>query len=201
MNVIKKLILCLMLCVLTSMGATAQKSVVKTNALYDLTATLNAGIEIGLSPRWTLDISANFNPWKFSKRDSEALAENQDGARRRWKHWLIQPEFRYWFCQRFSGDFIGFHAIGGQYNVGGIGPFTCTKERRYQGWGVGGGIAYGHSWIISRHWNIEAELGIGYIYSRNDKFRCLGCGKKIDEDRSRNYFGPTKAAINLVYVF
>ena len=201
MKLIRKTILSLALCIFTSLGLSAQKYVVKTNVLYDLTATFNAGIEIALSPRWTLDISGNFNPWKFGKVKSDNPVADQAGARKRWKHWMLQPEFRYWFCQRFGGDFLGFHAIGGCYNVGGIGPFTAVKEHRYQGWGIGGGIAYGHSWIISRHWNIEAELGIGYIYSRNDKFNCLGCGRKIDEDRSRNYFGPTKAAINLVYVF
>lgn len=63
---------------------------------------------------------------------------------RRWKHWLVQPEARYWFCDRFSGHFLGFHAHGGQYNVGGLkngikflgSDFSKLSDARYQGWFV-----------------------------------------------------------------
>lgn len=74
-------------------------------------------------------------------------------------------------------------------------------DYRYQGWYVGAGIAYGYNWILNRHWNIEAEIGIGWAYTRFDKFRCVGCGKKVATDRPHNYYGPTKAAINIVYIF
>lgn len=42
-----------------------QKAAIKTNLLYDATSTLNLGFEFGLSPKWTLDISGNYNPWQF----------------------------------------------------------------------------------------------------------------------------------------
>ena len=38
---------------------------IKTNLLYDATATINAGLEIGLAPRWTIDLSGNFNAWQL----------------------------------------------------------------------------------------------------------------------------------------
>ena len=53
----------------------AQKVAVKTNLLYDATATINAGIEFGLAPKWTLDLSGNFNGWTMSHD-------------RKWKHWM-----------------------------------------------------------------------------------------------------------------
>lgn len=56
-------------------------------------------------------------------------------------------------------------------------------------------------WMLGRHWNVEAELGAGYAYTRYDKFRCVGCGKKLERDKSHHYVGPTKLAVNLVYVF
>ena len=49
--------------------------------------------------------------------------------------------------------------------------------------------------------NLEAEIGIGYAYTGFDQYRCAGCGKKLTEDNRHHYFGPTKAAVNLVYVF
>lgn len=174
-----------------------QNVAVKTNLLYDIAAyTANAGVEVGLAPRWTLDLSANYNSWTLSHD-------------RKWKHWLLQPEARYWFCDRFAGHFIGIHALGGQYNAGGLKnnisflgtDFSKLSDYRYQGWFIGSGIAYGYAWILGRHWNLEAEIGIGYVYTRYDSYPCASCGKKIAEDKAHHYFGPTKAAINLVYTF
>ena len=174
----------------------AQKVAVKTNLLYDATATINAGIEFGLAPKWTLDLSGNFNGWTMSHD-------------RKWKHWMAQPEARYWFCDRFAGHFLGFHALGGQYNVGHLKnnikflgtDFSKLSDSRYQGWFIGAGIAYGYAWVLNKHWNLEGEIGVGYVYTEFDRFNCKGCGKKVEEDKNHHYFGPTKAAINLIYVF
>ena len=45
---------------------------------------------------------------------------------------------------------------------------------------------------------IEANLGIGYARLHYDKYKCQKCGEKIGTE-SRNYFGPTKAGISLIY--
>lgn len=191
-----KLYIPLLLGLILSFGAKAQNVAVKTNLLYDATATVNAGLEIGLAPKWTLDVSGNFNGWSTSNE-------------KKWKHWMVQPELRYWFCDKFAGHFVGFHLQGGQFNVGGIdtsisflgSDFSNLKDHRYQGWFGGAGIAYGYTWVLGRHWNFEAEIGIGYNYTRYDRYECAGCEKKVGEDQTHHYFGPTKAAINLVYVF
>ena len=191
------MLVALCLYVLAMPGAGAQDFAVKTNLLYDIAAyTANLGVEIGLAPRWTLDVSANYNGW--------TLSDN-----RRWKHWVVQPEARYWLCDRFAGHFFGLHAHGGQFNIGGLkngisflgSDFSKLENRRYQGWLAGAGIAYGYSWILGKHWNLEAEIGLGYIYTRFDTYPCADCGRKIAEDGSHHYVGPTKAAINLVYMF
>lgn len=179
-----------------ALGAKGQNVAVKTNLLYDATATINAGVEIGLAPRWTVDLSGNFNGWEIS-----------DGNK--WKHWMVQPEARYWFCDRFSRHFLGVHAHGGQYNVGGMDlgfsmlgtDFSKLKDHRYQGWFAGGGIAYGYAWALGKHWNLEFEVGVGYSYTKYDLFECAGCGKKVGTDLDHHYIGLTKGAINLVYLF
>ncbi len=176
--------------------AQAQDFALKSNLLYDATTTLNAGAEFVLAPQWSLDVSGNLNPWTFS-------------GGKRWKHWMVQPEARYWLCDRFAGHFFGLHAHGGQFNIGGLkngisflgSDFSKLENRRYQGWLAGAGIAYGYSWILGKHWNLEAEIGLGYIYTRFDTYPCADCGRKIAEDGSHHYVGPTKAAINLVYMF
>lgn len=188
--------LILLLITTANLSLQAQDVAVKTNLLYDATATINAGVEVAIAPRWTLDISGNFNGWNQSHQ-------------RRWKHWLVQPEARYWFCDPFAGHFLGIHLHGGQYNVGGLDnsisflgtDFSGLSDYRYQGWFLGAGVAYGYSVILGRHWNMEFEIGIGYAYTRYDQFNCVGCGRKIKEDQDHHYFGPTKAAINLIYTF
>ena len=85
----------------------SQNVAIKTNILSDVFLNINTGLEVGLAPRWTLDISGEVNAWTLSHD-------------RRWKHWAVQPEARYWFCDRFAGHFVGAHLHGGQYNIGGI---------------------------------------------------------------------------------
>lgn len=122
---------------------------------------------------------------------------------------LYNPKCAIGYATVLVRIFFGFHLHGGQYNIGGIDgkvKFLGTdarklKDARYQGWLVGTGIAYGYAWILGRHWNLEAEIGLGYSYTRYDKFRCAGCGKKVETNKPHHYVGPTKAAINLVYLF
>ena len=47
----------------------------------------------------------------------------------------------------------------------GIPPHT-EKGRHYEGWYVGGGLTYGYQWMLSRHWNLEASIGVGYARIR-----------------------------------
>lgn len=169
----------------------AQQVAVKTNLLYDATGTVNLGIELGLAPRWTLDMSGNFNAWDYHNN-------------RKWRHLLVQPEVRYWFCERFNGHFIGLHAHWMKYNIGHVkmpfGLWKETRRRRFEGDLWGGGISYGYQWLLSRHWNLETEIGIGYARVSYDKYPCTTCGKIMDSGK-KNYFGPTKAAVSLVYLF
>lgn len=190
-----KFFLPLLLGIFISVNAKGQDVAIKTNVLYDATATINLGVEVGVAPKWTIDLSGNLNAWNIKEE-------------KKWKHWMVQPEARYWFCDRFSGHFLGIHAHGGQFNIGGIDTnirflgtdFSKLANNRYQGYGIGAGIAYGYAFILGKHWNLELELGVGYSYTNYDRFECFGCGRKVGSG-DHHYFGPTKAAINLVYVF
>ena len=173
---------------------TAQKVAIKTNLFYGLyTRTPNLGVEWGLSPRGTLELGGGYN-W---------FTPNQTTSHQKLVHWLSVAEYRYWTCERFNGHFWGIHVLGTQYNIAGHKlPLlfgSDSKQCRYEGWGAGGGISYGYHFFLGNHWSLEASIGIGYVRLHYDKFKCETCGERINTE-NRNYFGPTKAAISLVYL-
>lgn len=188
-------ILFTVLCILAP-RAEAQNFAIKTNLIYDALANINLGVEAKLAPRWTLDVNADFNNWTFSEG-------------KRYKHWMAQPEIRYWLCEAMHGNFFALELHGGQYNMGAIDlgfsflgtDYRKLKFNRYQGWYAGAGLTYGHAWMLAKHWNIEAEIGIGWSYTRYDRYPCHYCGTVKEKDQPHQYFGPTKAALNIVYIF
>lgn len=171
----------------------AQNVGLKSNILYSATASPNLGVEIGLGPQTTIDISAGFNPFTFSHN-------------RQWRHWLVQPEFRWWTCERFGGHFLAGHLIGGGFNVGNVSffPFSMwdtLENNRVKGHAFGGGVGYGYAWMLSKHWNLEAEVGVGYVHAWYDQYEYQDGGAKIASDLNKNYWGITKLAISFVYLF
>ena len=174
--------------------ASAQQVAVKTNLLYDAATTPNIGAEVGMGKKHTMQLYYGLNPWKFSG----------DNGGKYFKHWLLEPEYRYWFCHRFQGSFVGIHGLGGEFNAANIElPFGIEKglrDHRYEGWYIGGGLTYGYQWVLSRHWNLEASVGVGVIYADYQKFECGECGRKVDDDNTL-YVGPTKGVLSLIYMF
>ena len=181
----------LIVAMLVAVSANAQQLGLKTNLLYWATTTPNVGLELQTGRKHSVQAFYCINPCKFN--DNKSI-----------RHWVVQPEYRYWFCQTFNGWFLGAHAMGGQFNAGGIelpfGMFKEFKDHRYEGWFVGGGLTAGYQWPLSKHWNLETSLGVGYDYIHYKKFECKTCGNKKGEGH-HNYVGPTKAAVELIYVF
>ena len=182
---IKKIVLALLVSVAAFTAAHAQKVAVKTNALYWATTTPNLAVEFGLGPKTTFDVAGGYNWFGF---------ENN----KKLKHYLIQPEFRHWFCERFTGTFVGVHLHSGEFNVSKIGPFTTIKNNRYEGYFYGAGISIGTHLILSNRLGIEAEIGAGYARIEYDKFGCDTCTPKT-ESGNYNYIGPTRLSVSLVY--
>ncbi len=167
----------------------AQDFAIKNNVFYDVSLTPNLGVEIGLSSKSTFNIIAGYNPFEF-------------GENKKFKHWLVQPEYRYWFCEKFNGTFIGIHLHGGEFSIAKLklpfGFMSQLENHMYEGYFYGGGVDIGHQWILSRHWSFEAAIGVGYARVEADKYPCADCGKKLKSD-SYNYFGPTKLALSFIY--
>ncbi len=175
----------------------SQELAIKSNLLYDATGSMNLGVEFGLSKHLTLDISGNYNPWTIDKATNSKI-----------KHLLIQPELRYWHCEKFNGHFFGLHAHYGYYNIGGdnwltnlVGTAMDRKltANRYDGWVAGGGFSYGYHWIMNRRWALEGTVGFGYAYIKYNKYDCTSCGQ-FKWQGTKHYFGPTKVGLSLIFM-
>ena len=168
---------------------------IKNNLLYDATLTPNIGLEVKIGSRSSFQAFYGINPWKFSDT-------------KKWRHWSLMPEYRYWIKKEKApyllGWFTGVHALGGEFNVGGVdmpfGMMKWLKDNRYEGWFIGGGLTLGHAWRLSDRWRLEAAVGVGYIRFRYDRYQNEWCGDFIHSG-TYDYFGPTKLALNIAYNF
>lgn len=193
----KRQLIVLIVCLTAVVSASAQGEVgIKTNLLYGgYTFTPNLGVEVGLGKRTTLDITGSYNWFNLDgkKNDNKKLV-----------HWMVQPEFRYYLCEKFNGHFFGVHALYSQYNIGGHElPMLFgkgSKDFRHEGWAVGAGVSYGYQLLLGRSWNLEFNVGVGYALLKYGKYDCKNCGDKVESGKTKHYFGPTKAGISLIWI-
>lgn len=163
---------------------------IKTDVLYWATSTPNIGIEVALGGHTTLELTGGYNPWTLCKESNRKL-----------RHFIVTPEFRYWFDGSFRGHHIGVNAQYSMYNISGI-PFPFVKDSknsRYQGWSAGAGITYGYTWSIGKKWNMEANIGLGYAYAEYDRYESKKCGL-FQETCKRHMFVPTEIGLKFIYL-
>lgn len=187
----------------------AQTVAIKSNIVYDATATLNLGVEYAINKQFSIDLSGNYNGWDI----------HSDG--RSWQHWMIQPEGRYWLRESFNGHYFGVHALYGHIDVARIdfGLMDFDRAFMYEGSAMGGGVSYGYHWYITPRLNIEFSVGVGYLNLKYDKtvYRerenpntkegdvykgdvvYAGPNGYLGEYK-KGYFGPTKIGISIVYI-
>jgi len=164
---------------------------VRTNLLYWATLTPNFGIEFGLSNKMTLNLTGGYNPWNL-----EGSEENN----KKLVHLIVEPELRYWFCERFNGSSVGIHGIYADYNVGQYDiPLLFEKAYRYEGTAYGGGISYNYHWMVAKHFGVEFNIGAGFAFMKYTKYNCGKCEDEVGKF-TKSYLGPTKIGINLIYV-
>lgn len=172
------------------------KAALKTNVIYDATATINLGVEFALAPKMTMDISGDLHPWVLPNG---------------WRltHYLVQPELRFWLKERFQGHFFAVNVLGATYNAGNIRnnfhimgrDMSALGRYRLEGIAYGAGLGYGYAVRVAKHLNIEMEIGLGYIGAEFDAYRLGEKESLYAQNSTAQYFGPTKGALNIVYIF
>jgi opacity protein-like surface antigen len=201
---------------LLSISGFCQNVALKSNLLFDATTTINLGLEYALSDKLTLDVGLNYNPWVFPQKEidlSGKIIEEYDG---KFKHFMLQPELRWWPCEKFNRHFVGVHAHYINYNIGGLSFLPDgwgdgwedpkgvhhddgIQHKRFEGWGGGTGVSYGYHWLLSSRFSLEFTFGVGYTYLKYSKFDCAKCSKEISKSKM-HYFGPSKAGISVIFM-
>lgn len=162
----------------------------KNNLLYDIALVANIGLETDLGRRFSFDLPFAYSPYNISRNYRMRVLS-------------LQPELRWWLKEGWSGHFFGFDINFSYYNV--VTPFN-TKTRYQDMCGntplIGAGLSYGYSMPLSRDgkWGMEFTLGLGYAHLKYDCFYNVHNGALYSEG-CRNWWGPTKAGINIFYRF
>lgn len=163
---------------------------VRNNFIYDISGTPNLGVDVRVSPHWTLGLNAGYRPWPLD-----------DKTMRKWRHLLIAPELRYWKDSTFHRSYLGANLVYSHYNVGHVTfPFSLyptVRDYRLQGDLAAIGAFYGRSWRLNRFFRLEAELGLGIGYTWAKKYECIHCGDYLG--RHDKVFLIPKLTLNVVY--
>lgn len=168
----------------------SQNVCLKNNLIHDAVLIPNLSTEWTISDKLSVDFNVAYNPFQFSDT-------------KKWKLIAFRPEIRFWTFKKYAGAFWGVHVGYKFFNMGGIGidipSFGDLSSSRVQGSTYDAGITFGHQWILSPRWGIEAFFGVGYAKSVYDEYVCVKCGEKSGSYND-DYFGPTKTGISLVYM-
>jgi len=184
---------------------------VKTNMLFDLALTPNIELEVPLGrqgkwSRWSI-MGEYWFPWWRLNHNKEGdvnpyLRSDQRPTKTSYEMLTGGLELRYWFAPRcngsrpwLTGTFVGFYAAGGMYDFE-------WKSEGSQGEFISAGISVGHSWVLSRHWNLELSAAAGYIYTPYRYYE----GEFDDThliyrySSTKHLFLPTKLKVSIVYI-
>lgn len=153
----------------------------KTNIPYWGLVVPNIAAEVRLADHWSLDIPVFYSPFTVANSYSFRI-------------FAIQPSVRYWLKPEMKGHFFGVHLTGGAFNI------AVDDKFRYQDtdgvWGAG--IDYGYALKFSRHWGMEFNIGVGYLWTKYQTFYNVENGAPFATD-TKNYFGITRVGISLIY--
>ena len=175
--------LLLLFLMLSSQKGFSQEIAFRTSATMWATATPNIEVSVPVNKKWTVHLPVLYNPWVWKENS-------------RFQQLTVMPGVRWWKQLANVHYFLSAYAIASRFHVGG----WFNHKYRYDGKAFGVGIGGGYSFVLNRHWNIEAELGFGCIYADYDK-----CGWTKDShlyDKCRHLkIVPTKVDVSFVYFY
>lgn len=163
---------------------------VKSNLLFDAVTALNVEVEVPVGNHWSFMVEDVFPWWEKDNKYCLQLLE-------------LGAEGRYWFSnnkyysQKLKGHFVGAYVMSGKYDI------QWKTDLCYQGEFWSSGLTYGYSKRISKYFNLEFSLSLGYLSTAYRHYMPTPDYSELVKDPYKEgrftYFGPTKAKISLVF--
>lgn len=155
----------------------------KVNVPYAAAVIQNLDFEMEVAKQWSVSL-----PVMWSLSD----LTDRHGIRTI----AFQPEVRRWTGNAGRGHFFGVHFNLAWYNL----KWNDTRYQARHTPLVGAGVSYGYKLPLSDHWGAEFSFGLGYAYTKYNKYYNITNGALFGS-ASRNYFGIDRVGISLVYRF
>ena len=162
---------------------------VKSNLLYDAVTALNVEVEVPIKNHWSVMVEDVFPWWETGNKYCLQL-------------WEMGVEGRYWFSnnqyhsQKLQGHFAGAYAMSGKYD------FQWDRDLCYQGTFWSAGATYGYAKKISRLFQLEFSVSLGYMSTEFQHYQPSIDYEQLYGDlegkRRISYWGPTKLKVSLV---
>lgn len=105
----------------------------------------------------------------------------------------VEPELRYWFNRPMARHFVALSATGGACSL-------QLNDRFFQGDAVAAGISYGYALVLSKHWNMEAEIGVGLAHIKGYNYE--GAENAPDAPNFSRFLPvPIRCGLSFSYIF
>lgn len=163
----------------------------KTNLLFDAALAFNFEIEVafGKYRNWSILVEDWF-PWYVWHHNHRA-----------YEVWNVGVELRKWRNKCYgnrpflTGNFWGPYVASGKYDIE-------RHGKGEQGEYFSAGFTYGHSWVLSRHWNFEASASLGFFTGPQRHYHGEFNDRHLIWKENRHFFyaGPTKLKLSLVWL-
>lgn len=161
----------------------------KTDLLYDIVAIPSAGVEIAVGRH--LSVAANWQGTWIQSRKRDLF----------WQTYGGDIEARWWLKgngrdgRALTGHHVGVYAQALTYDV----EFGKTGYQMDKP-SVGGGLEYGYAIPIGKHFNLDFELGLGYLGGQQKEYDPQDTHYVWKQTTHLQWFGPTKAGVTLVWI-
>jgi len=171
-----------------SFSASAQNASLSTNlAGYANFGTLNCEASYAVARHWSMTAGARYNPFTFPG--------GVDDGNRQVRQRTFAIGTRFWPWHIYSGWWLSAKAQYQEYNVGGfVSPETREGDR------VGGALSGGYTYMLGRHFNIEAGAGVWAGKDWYTLYACPSCGRTIDKG-NKTFVMLNEILLGLSYVF
>ena len=205
----RQLFLCVILVLLSSASIVrAQSFGISTNVPSLALGNINIEPSIGLGSRLSLQLSMQVRPFKYAIPMPTGMIHTlynhkEFGSNERLGFSKVEhsenitftPSIRYWTKGTYNrGIFFGVNGIASLYKFGSD-KFDSNYSKGYY---YGGGLSAGYSHELSKHWNIEVELGGSIVRTRYDLLNEKDV--VIKKDLTRTLVLPTRVSLSIVYV-